>query len=92
MLVRPSRTNFKMTVTANYYFYMYPPPFPYKSSCFLMVQGGEKGGIGLWTGLCPTPPSPLPALHPDSHLWLPASKIKQTFLSTSLDSLLAFEQ
>ena len=36
-------------------------------------------GVGLWTGICPRPR-------------LPASKIKQTFLSTNLASLLAFER
>ena len=57
-----------------------------------MVRGGEKGAMGLCTGPCPTPPTPLSASHPHPRLWLPASRIKQTFLSTNLDSLLAFEQ
>ena len=38
------------------------------------------GGVSLWRGVSPPPP------------WLLASRITQTFLSTNLDSLLAFER
>lgn len=58
MLDRPSRTNFKMTVTANYcFYYCILPPFPIKLLP-LMVRKGEKGGIGLLTSFCPTPSTP----------------------------------
>ena len=39
-----------------------------------------SGGVGLWTDVCQLTPR------------LPASEIKQTFLSTNLACLLAFEQ
>ena len=34
-------------------FSMYPPPFTYKSSCLLI---GAGWGVGLWTGVRPSPP------------------------------------
>ena len=69
-------TSFKMTVKADYAVSAYIPPI-YKSSCYLIVL--EGGGRPLDRHL-PTPQS-----------LFPASKIKQTFLSTSLASLMAFE-
>ena len=51
-------------------------PLSIKTPCSLIV----RGRLGLWIGVCP--------LHPG----LSASKIKKTFLSTSLASLMAFEQ
>ena len=53
-----------------------PPPHSiHKCSHSLLVSGG----VGLWTDVCQPPPR------------LPASEIKQTFLSTNLACLLAFE-
>ena len=57
---------------------MQPPPV-YKSSC---PTGCQPGGAGFWTDSHPNPP----------RFQLLASEIKQTFLSTNLACLLAFEQ
>ena len=51
---------------------------PLPPSIKALAPDCQLGGVGFWTGV------PLPRLL--------ASKIKQTFLSTSLASLLAFEQ
>ena len=75
MLVRPPLTNFKMTVRAECAPSACSPlPLPIESLAHWLAGGW---GNGLWTGV---------------HLphWLPASKIKQTFLSTNLVSLMAF--
>ena len=48
--------------------------------CLLEQLGVVGGGGGLWTDMRPLPPQ------------LPASVLKQAFLSTSLAYLLAFEQ
>ena len=57
------------------HFCMYHPISIYKSSYTLNVDGvGGWVGVGFWTGICPLPKPPP----------LPASKIKQTFLSTRL--------
>ena len=53
-----------------------------KSSHPLLVGSREEGGISLWADVYHPPPSPQ----------LLASEIKQTFLSTHLACLLAFEQ
>ena len=76
MLVRPLMTNFKVTVKVDYAVSAYIPPI-YESSCHLIVL--ERGGRPLDRHL-PIPQS-----------LFPASKIKQTFLSISLASLMAFE-
>ena len=55
------------------------PPSIYKSSC---PTGCQRGGAGFRTDVHLTPP----------HFQSLASKIKQTFLSTNLACLLAFEQ
>ena len=45
-----------------------------------------SGGAGLWTDICPVPQ------HPPTLSWLQTSRIDQSFPSTNLASLLAFEQ
>ena len=59
------------------FLYTVPPPSVYKTSCPTGSQGGWWG-VSLWTDVCHPPPQ------------LPASEIKQTFLSTNLACLLAF--
>ena len=82
MLVRPLMTNFKVTVRDDYAVSACSSSTKdsvYKSFHPLLVVGEERG-VGLWTHV--------------RHLYaqLPASGIKQTFLSTNLACLLAFEQ
>ena len=79
MLVRPLITNFKMTeLTA--VSENSPLPQPIKSLAHsLSVWGIGMWGVSLWTGIHLLPK-------------LPASEIKQSFLSTNLASSLAFEQ
>ena len=78
MLVRPPMINFKMTVRADYVVSACSPlPQPIKALALCLWR--EVGRLGLWTTLHTTP-----QLH--------TSKIKQTFLSTNLASLLAFDQ
>ena len=79
MQVRPPVTNLKMTVTADC-------PVPACSPLLLsikplaqLVTGGSWESAFGQTSALPCPQ-------------LPASEIKQTFLSTSLGCLLAFEQ
>ena len=85
MLVRPPLTNFKMMVKADCAVSACTPPrAPPLLSIETLVPWLQGGGVGLWTGVYPI-------------LWPPpfqllASKIKQTFPSTSLGFLLAFEQ
>ena len=71
-LVRPLMTSFKMTVTADCIVYACSP------LCLSIKLSppdcqGWGGGVGLWTGV-----------HPPRRL--PASEIKQNFLSTNLAS------
>ena len=76
IMVRPPMTNFKATVRADCAVSVCSPlPLPLKALAHWL---SGVGGVELWTGVCPQPSQ------------LPASKIKQTFLSTNLISLLAF--
>ena len=59
-------------------FYMYPPHFVYKSSCSTSCQSGRSQPLDRHLS-----PSPGPQL--------PSSEIKQTFVSTNVAFLLAFE-
>ena len=80
MLVRPLMTDLKTTVRDDHAISAYRSPHPnsvYKRSHPLLIG---VGGVGLWTDVC-HPPAPQ----------LPVSEIKQTFLSTTLPCLLAFE-
>ena len=78
MPVTPQMTSLKMTVRDDCFVSACSPlPTLYKSSHPLLLRGG---GVGLWTDVCHPPPCQLPA-----------SEIKQTFLSTNLACLLAFE-
>ena len=88
MLVRSSMTNLKMTIRADCaIFACNPLQNVFKSFCPTGCSdggGGWGGGwhreaVGLWTDICPP-------------LQLPASEIKQIFLSTNLACLLALEQ
>ena len=79
-LVRPLMTNFKTPVRADC-IVSTCSPLPLSIKALAPWLSGE-GGVGLWTGVRPP--------HPP-HL-LPASKIKQTFISTNLASSLAFER
>ena len=76
MLVRPHMTNLKMTIRVD----------STVSAWRLLPQSMKEshprlpmGGRGLWTDVSPNPQ-------------LPASEIKQTFLSTNLAHLLTSEQ
>ena len=69
-------TNFRMTVSWLCCSRMEPPPSVYESSCPPVV--GREGVVCFQIGVQPPP------------LWLSASEIKQTFLSTELGSFLAF--
>ena len=83
-LIRPPTTSFKMTVRADGAVSAWsPPPSTYESSCPLLISWGGELAFGQMSTL------PLPPPHT---LGLPASKIKQIFFSTNLDSLLAFER
>ena len=78
MPVTPQMTNLKMTVRDDCAVDACSPlPTLYKSSHPLLLRGG---GVSLWTDVCHPPPCQLLA-----------SEIKQTFLSTNLACLLAFE-
>ena len=87
MLLRSSVTNLKMTVRADCAISACNPlQTVYKSFCPLVAVmgvvgagGGRREAVGLWTDICPP-------------LQLPASEIKQIFLSTNLACLLAFER
>ena len=59
-----------------------PPPRTLSIKALIPCLWGAEGerGVGLWTDVC----------HP--YAQLPATEIKQTFLSTNLACLLAFEQ
>ena len=87
MLVRPLMTDLKTTVRDDYAISACRPPHPnsvYKPSHPLLMG---VGGVGLWTDVCHLPH---PSCHPPAPQ-LPVSEIKQTFLSTTLPCLLAFE-
>ena len=85
MLVRPLMTSLNMTVrddcavSASNAVLL---TLSIKALTLLLVGGGGWRGVGLWT-----PPSPPPT--PDPQLL--ASEMRQTFLSTNLAFLLAFE-
>ena len=82
-LVRPSRMNLKMTSRADCAVSTSSPLLlPIKSLAPLVTSYGQ-GGVGLWTDFCP---------HPLTLAQLPASEIKQTFLSTNLAGFLAVER
>ena len=86
MLVRPLMANWtwllEMTVLFLHVRSAPPTKSVYESSYPLLF--GVDGGISLWTDVChPLPPPPPPQL--------PASEIKQNFLSINLACLLAFE-
>ena len=80
-LVRPPITNLKVTVRADCAVSAcsQPPTSVYKRSYPPVTSGGEWG-VSLWTDVCP----------PSAHL--PASEIKQTFLSTDLAYFMALGQ
>ena len=81
-LIRPPMTNFKMTVRANCTFSACSPlPWPIKAPAHWL----SVGGVWSWPlDICLSTP-----YHPSG--WL-ASKIKWTFLSTNLASLMAFDR
>ena len=80
-LARSLVTSVKMTVLFLPVVFLPSPATPvYKISNLLLVEGGV---VGLWTGVCHSP------YYPD--IQMPASEIKQTFLSTKLACILAFE-
>ena len=82
MLVRPPMTKFKMTVSAECMLFLHiASSFPLWKLLAPVCQGNGGGVVSLWTGICP---------HPTPQLF--STKIKQTFVSTSLASLLAFDQ
>ena len=76
MPIRPPMTNVKMTVRADC---AVSACSPLPASIKALAHWLSVGGVGLWTGLCPSPAR------------LPASEIKQTSLPTNLASLLALE-
>ena len=86
MLVRPLVINWRWPLeTTVLFLHVSSAPAPathsvYKCSHPLLVKGRGVGGVDLQTDVC----------HPP--LQLPASEIKQTFLSTNLTCLLAFER
>ena len=78
MLIRPPMTHFKMTVRAD---------------CAASACSPLPLSIKALAPDCQWGRRPLDSLlRPPPHPQLPASKIKQTFLSTNLASLLAFER
>ena len=78
MLVRPPMTNLKMTVRADCAVFAWGPLlFSIKALAHWLPV---RGGVSLWTDVCPPRPQLL------------ASKIKQIFLSTNLACLLVFQQ
>ena len=92
MLVRPLMTNWtwllEVTVLFLHITSTPPPKSVYDSSHPLLVR--VVGGIGLWTAVRHSP-SP-PPTHSPPKPQLPASEIKQNFLSIHLGCLLAFER
>ena len=81
-LVRPSRRNLKMTVRANCAVSTSSPLLLLIKSLAPLATSYGQGGVGLRTDFCPHPPTPAQ---------LPASEVKQMFLSTNLAGLLAVE-
>lgn len=91
MLVRPSRTNFKMTVTANYcFYYCILLPSPYKSSCLLMVRVKRRNWpLDKLLSHPHQPPYPHPTLSPPPS-GCQASKIKTNFPSQQPELFIGF--
>ena len=86
MLVRPLMANWTWLLEMTLLFLHIRSAPPTKSVCesSYPLLFGVDGGISLWTDVChPLPPPPPPQL--------PASEIKQNFLSINLACLLAFE-
>ena len=79
MLVRPLRTNLKTTLEMTALFLHVTPSTTTNTLSIKAPTVRGRGEVGLWTGVRTL------------HSQLPASEIKQTSLSTSLASLLAFE-
>ena len=77
-LVRPLMTNFKMTVKADCTVLACNPLLLSIKALSLWLLGGKGKFQPLYR-------------HPPSLLWWLASKIKQTFFSTKMASLMAFE-
>ena len=75
-LVTSPMTNFKSWLLFLLFLHAVPLSV-YKSSCALIIRGW--GVVDLWTSICLPDPQ------------LPATKITQTFLSTSLASLMVLE-